>query len=70
MLGVSSSYSRFAFRGPRTSALAPVHTATVLVFNGGVLAGRAFTCFGKAALTGPVGAKLGMINEVRVYELT
>lgn len=60
MLGVSRSYSRLTFRGPRASALAPVHTATVLIFNGRVLAGRALTCFGEAAPAGPVGSKLGV----------
>ena len=60
VLGVSGNYPRFTFRGPRASALAPVHAATVLVFNGRILAGSALTCFGKAALAGPVGAKLGV----------
>jgi hypothetical protein len=60
VLGVSGSYSCLTFRGPRASALAPVHAATVLVFNGGVLAGRALTRFGEAALAGPIGAKLGI----------
>jgi len=57
VLGVSGSYSRLTFRSPRASALAPVHTATVLVFNGRVLAGRALSGFGEASLAGPIGAK-------------
>ena len=60
MLGVSGNYPRFTFRGPRASALAPVHTAAALVFNSRVLAGRTFTRFGEAALPGPTGAELGV----------
>jgi len=58
VLGISGSYPRFTLRGPRASALASVHTATVLVCSGRVLAGRALTCFGEAPLAGPVGAEL------------
>lgn len=60
MLGVSSSYPRFTFHGPRAGAFAPVHPATVLAFNGGILAGSTLTGFGEAALAGPVGAELGV----------
>ena len=58
MLGVSGNYSCLTFRGPRASALAPVHTAAVLIFNGRILAGCTFTRFGEAALAWPVGAEL------------
>jgi len=60
MLGVSGNYSCLTFRGPRACALAPVHAAAALVFNSRVLTGRAFTCFGEAALAGPVGTELGI----------
>ena len=60
VLGVSGNYPRFTFRGPRASALAPVHTAAVFVFNSRVLTGRTFTRFGEAALAWPVGAELGI----------
>ena len=60
MLGVSGNYSCLTFRGPRASALAPVHTASVFVFNSRILAGRTFTGFSEAALAWPVGAKLGI----------
>ena len=66
MFGIRGSYTCLTSRGPRASAFAPVHTATVLVFNCRVLARRALTRFGEAALAGPVGAELGMIGEVRV----
>ena len=57
MLGVSGNYSCLTFRGPRASALAPVHTAAALVFNSRVLTGGALTGFSKAALAWPVGAE-------------
>ena len=60
MFGISGHYPRFTFRGPRASALAPVHTAAALVFNSRVLAGRTFTRFGEAALAWPVGAELSV----------
>ena len=66
MLGISGNYSCLTFRGPRASALAPVHAAAALVFNSRVLTGRAFTCFGEAALTWPVGADKPMVTTVTI----
>lgn len=68
MLGVSGNYPRFTFRGPRASAFASVHPATVLVSNGRILAGCTFTRFGEAALAGPLKPFSKVVKTENQYE--
>ena len=55
MLRVRRCGPRFTLRGPRTSALAPVHAAAITSGNNGVLAGRTFSRFRVAPLARPIG---------------
>ena len=55
MLGVSGNYPRFTFRGPRASALAPVHSATIASGDNRVLAGCTFSRFRVAPVARPTG---------------
>ena len=57
MLRVRRRDPSFALRGPRTCALASVHTAPAPACNHGVPARGAFAGLGKATLTRPAGPK-------------
>ena len=46
---------RFTLRGPRASALSPVHPTSVTSGDNGVLAGRTFARFGEAPVARPTG---------------
>ena len=58
---------RLAFRGPRSSGFATMHTAPLPTRHHGVLAGGALAGFCQAPLTRPVRPKLGgptSVNEL------
>ena len=57
MLRVRRRDPRFTLRGPRASALAPVHSATISSGDNRVLAGCTFSRFRVAPLARPVGAE-------------
>ena len=67
MLRVRCDDPRLAFRGPRSSGLATMHTAPLFARHDRVLAGRAPAGFCQAPLTRPVGSQLGgstSVNEL------
>jgi len=57
VLRVRRSDPRFTLRGPRASALTPMHSATIASGNNRVLAGCPFSRFRVAPLARPVGAE-------------